>query len=135
MDWERYDGYEKAMLEAGNKPEAIYIHGDYSEHSEDIRALTDILSPTHPEHPTAIVMVSSQDIRMVLKACWNNQMHVPDDIDIATIDALRVPHTNQEDLDVCSIVKKPMFIIEQQREKIAKKKHCAADQANRGKSG
>lgn len=114
---ERYRGFAKAMKDYGLDEQNVNIMSDINieEH-----LLTNIMSLPEGKRPTALVMISSQDIRPILKICKRNGFTIPHDLEIATADELRIPFTTQEDLELSYVVKAPMIIIEQQIEVIAK---------------
>jgi LacI family transcriptional regulator len=114
---ERYRGYAKAMNDAGLDEQSLSIMSDIN--IED-HLLASIMSLPEGKRPTALVMISSQDIRPILKICRYNGFTIPHDIEIATIDKLKIPFTTQEDLELSYVIKEPIIVIEQQPEIIAK---------------
>jgi len=117
MQTERYLGYARAMVEIGGEEQAIHIMSDID---VDNHLLASVMSLSADKRPTALVMISSQDIRPILKICMKNGLTMPGDLEIATIDELKIPLTTEEDLRLSRVVREPMIIIKQQPEILAK---------------
>lgn len=127
---ERYRGYAKAMREMNLDEQMVNIMADIDVENH---FLAGVLSLPKDKRPTALVMVSSEEIRPILKICKLNGITVPEDLDIASIDEVNVQFTTQEDLDLVRVVKEPMLILEQKPKNLAKKAvEFLVDQIERG---
>ncbi len=114
---ERYRGYARAMIEAGCDEQTINIMEDIDIENH---LLASVMSLPPGKRPTALVMVSSQDIRPILMICRKNGFTIPKDLEIASIDEMRIPFTTKEDLELSRVVQEPMIIIKQQPELLAR---------------
>ena len=114
---ERYLGYARAMVEVGGEEQSINIMSDID---IDNHLLALVMSLPADKRPTALVMISSQDIRPILRICKKNGFTIPGDLEIASVDELKIPFTTEEDLELSRVVREPMIIIRQQPEVLAR---------------
>jgi len=114
---ERYLGYARAMKEAGGEEQSVNIMADID---IDSHLLSLIMSLPADKRPTALVMISSQDIRPILQICQKNGFTIPGDLTIASVDELKIPFTTEEDLALSRVVREPMIMIRQQPELLAR---------------
>lgn len=114
---ERYRGYARAMVEAGYDEQTINIMADIDIENHLLSA---IMSLPADKRPSALVMISSQDIRPILMICRKNGYTIPGDIEIASIDEMKIPFTTAEDLELSRVVREPMILLKQQPEVLAR---------------
>ena len=88
---QRYEGYERAMHEAGLEP-LVYAHGPIQEggrefHDAVLASADAILR--HPGAPTAIVPYNDYQAWGLLEACAKRQIKVPEDLSVIGCDSIR----------------------------------------------
>ena len=88
---QRYEGYERAMREAGLAP-LVYAHGPikvgFREYHDAVLACADAIL-RHPGAPTAIVPYSDYQADGLLEACAERRIRVPEELSVIGCDGIR----------------------------------------------
>jgi len=117
---DRYRGYRDSMVHSGFTPHRMWIPGDFETAK---RQLIGVL--TEKPAPTALVIVTTWDIKPLLHACFELQRKIPEDIEVAAFDRFLVPYTSRRDMEVAQNVHSPIMIVDQNPRSMGEKAFSA----------
>ena len=113
---DRYSGYSDTMKAHGLEHRQIRIPDDFEAAKKLFQE-----AMSGDVRPTAVVVVTSWDIEPLLHTCYEMNLAIPDDIEIAAFDKFLVAYTSALDMKVAQNIKKPLLIIDQNPQEMGKK--------------
>jgi len=111
----RYQAYCDAMKLAGYKTQYATVDDNIPIEEQEFFKIIKA-----PNRPTALVLISSWDVKYILKALVSLSLSIPQDISISIFDSFTLPFTTVEDIKTASIITKPLEIMQQDPEELGK---------------